>query len=243
MDVTLLHPDPVPTPVIDQSTERCGMATTMSVPPVAPKLRGWLHAGAVPVVLVAGTLLVLLSPTGASRLGSSIFAAAALANFAVSAAMHRGRWPPRTALTLRRLDHASIFLVIAGTYTPFAVLMLTGEPRILLLSITWTGATLGVCFRLYWADAPRWFFTLIYLALGWAAIFFIGDFLAYPGSGVLALIALGGVLYTAGAVTYGLRRPNPFPTWFGFHEVFHTLTIAAFVSHYVGVSIIIYSLH
>jgi hemolysin III len=218
------------------------VSTTSSVAPVVPRLRGWLHAGAVPVALVAGVLLVMLSPTEASRVGSAIFATAALANFAISAAMHRGRWQPRTATTLRRLDHASIFLVIAGTYTPFAVLMLSGEPRVILLSIAWAGAALGVGFRLYWTDAPRWFFTLIYLALGWAAIFFIGDFLAYPGAGVLVLIVLGGLFYTVGAVTYGLRRPNPFPGWFGFHEVFHTLTIAAFVSHYVGVSIITYSL-
>jgi len=207
-----------------------------------PKLRGWLHAATAPLALAAGIVLVVLSPTAATRLGSSIFAASALVLFTVSATMHRGRWSPRAGLFLRRLDHASIFLLIAGSYTPFTLLLLEGTERWILLSLAWGGAVLGILFRIFWTDAPRWLYTPIYIALGWAAIFFADDFARNAATSVLVLPAAGGLLYTVGGVIYGLRRPDPFPTWFGFHEVFHTLTIAAFITHYVGVSIATYSL-
>ncbi len=207
-----------------------------------PKLRGWLHAATAPLALAAGIVLVVLSPTAATRLGSSIFAASALVLFTVSATMHRGRWSPRAGLFLRRLDHASIFLLIAGSYTPFTLLLLEGTERWILLSLAWGGAVLGILFRIFWTDAPRWLYTPIYIALGWAAIFFADDFARNAATSVLVLLAAGGLLYTVGGVIYGLRRPDPFPTWFGFHEVFHTLTIAAFITHYVGVSIATYSL-
>jgi hemolysin III len=216
--------------------------TTTERTSVVPNMRGWLHAGSVPLVMAAGALLIGRSPTSASRIGSAIFAMTVLTNFAVSAGLHRGRWSPGTTLTLRHLDHASIFLVIAGSCTPFALLMLSGDHRVVLLSITWAGAALGIGFRLFWTGAPRWLYTWIYIALGWAPIVFIKDFAAYPVTAVLVLIVLGGVLYTSGGIVYGLRRPDPFPRWFGFHEVFHTLTIAAFVSLYVGVAIITFSL-
>jgi hemolysin III len=112
----------------------------------------------------------------------------------------------------------------------------------MLLSIAWSGAGLGIAFRLFWPAAPRWLYTPVYIALGWAAVFFAGDFARYPGHLVVVLLAAGGVVYTLGAVVYGLRRPNPFPAWFGFHEVFHFLTVVAFAAHYTGVSIAAYSL-
>jgi len=209
---------------------------------VKPRLRGWLHAGAAPLALAAGVLLVVLSPPGLARTGSAIFATSALVLFSVSAAMHRGRWSPRMNIVLTRLDHACIFLLIAGSYTPFTLLLLNGTDRVVLLSIAWGGAALGIAFRLFYPAAPRWLYTPIYIALGWAAVFFAGDFAHYTGTIVVVMLALGGLLYTLGGVVYGLRRPNPFPQWFGFHEVFHTLTVLAFAAHYTGVSIAAYAL-
>ena len=209
---------------------------------VKPHLRGWLHAVTAPLAAAAGVVLVALSPTATTRIGSAVFATTAMVLFTVSAIYHRGTWSPRIWAFLRRFDHANIFLLIAGTYTPFSLLLLEGRNQVLLLSTVWTGAVLGVLFRVFWADAPRWLYTPIYLALGWAAVFFFRDFVHGTGTAVLTLMIVGGALYTAGGLVYGFQRPNPSPRWFGFHEVFHTLTIAAFVTHYVGVSIATYSL-
>jgi hemolysin III len=216
---------------------------------VKPKLRGWLHLGTAPLTLAAGIVLIALSPTPTTRVGSALFALTALILFTVSAIYHRGTWSPRTWNFLRRFDHSNIFLLIAGSYTPFALIFLEGSARALLLAIVWTGAILGVVFRVFWTDAPRWLYVPIYIALGWAAVFFIPQFAdgarAFDPAiaiTVLVLVAAGGILYTLGGVVYGLKRPNPFPRWFGFHEVFHTFTILAFATHYVGVSLATYSL-
>ena len=207
-----------------------------------PKWRGWLHAATAPLTLAAGIVLIALSPNTATRVGSSIFAASALVLFTVSAIYHRGTWSPRVWAFLRRFDHANIFLLIAGSYTPFTLLLLEGRDRTMLLTIVWVGAALGILFRIFWAGAPRWLYTPIYIALGWAAVFYFREFVANGGVAVLTLLAVGGLLYTAGGIVYGLQRPNPSPAWFGFHEVFHALTIVAFITHYVGVSIATYSL-
>ncbi|WP_246456399.1 PAQR family membrane homeostasis protein TrhA [Nocardioides mesophilus] len=209
---------------------------------VRPRMRGWLHAAAAPLALIGGILLVALSPPGSVRIGSAIFTGCALLLFSVSATMHRGGWSPRTNLVLTRIDHASIFLLIAGSYTPFSLMLLEGTDRVVLLCIAWGGAAIGIAFRLFVPDAPRWVYTPVYIALGWASVFFAGDFARYPGTAVVVLLALGGFLYTLGAVVYGFRRPNPVPQWFGFHEVFHFLTVVAFAAHYAGVSIAAYSL-
>ena len=209
---------------------------------IKPKLRGWLHAVTAPLTLAAGIVLIVLSPTASTRVGSIVFALTALMLFSVSAIYHRGTWSPRTWSILQRFDHANIFLLIAGSYTPFALLMLEGSARTTLLLIAWGGALAGVTLRLLWQGAPRWFYTPIYIALGWAAVFYVDDFLASGSTAVFVLIATGGLLYTIGGVVYGLQRPDPFPQWFGFHEVFHVFTILAFVTHYVGVSLATYSL-
>jgi hemolysin III len=209
---------------------------------VRPRLRGLLHAATAPLALVGGALLVALSPPGTARLGCAVFAVCALVLFTVSATMHRGGWSPRVETVLTRLDHASIFLLIAGTYTPFSLLLLTGTDRVVLLCVVWCGAVLGIGFRLFFVSAPRWVYTPVYIALGWVAVFFAGDFARNSETPVVVLLALGGLVYTVGGVVYGLRRPNPFPQWFGFHEVFHTLTVIAFAAHYTGVSIAAYSL-
>jgi hemolysin III len=216
---------------------------------IKPRLRGWLHLASAPVTLAAGVVLVLLSPTSTTRLGSAVYAVCSVMLFTVSAVYHRGRWSPRVGAVLQRFDHANIFVFIAGTYTPFSLLLLRGTDRVVMLSVIWAGALLGVGFRVLWLGAPRWLYTPIYIGLGWAAVFFLPQFAAGSerlgvtlGVVVLTLIALGGALYTLGGVVYGFKRPNPWPRWFGFHEVFHTLTVLAFVTHYVGVSLATYSL-
>jgi hemolysin III len=209
---------------------------------VKPRLRGWLHAATAPLTLAAGIVLIVLSPNAATRVGSAIFATSSLVLFTVSAVYHRGTWSPRVWAFLRRFDHANIFLLIAGSYTPFTLLLLDGRDQTVLLTVVWVGAALGILFRIFWAGAPRWLYTPIYIGLGWAAIFYFADFVENAGTAVLTLMVVGGALYTLGGLVYGLKKPNPSPTWFGFHEVFHTLTILAFVTHYVGVSIATYSL-
>jgi hemolysin III len=216
---------------------------------VKPKLRGWLHLATAPLTLAAGIVLVVLSPNAVTRIGSAVFAGSALVLFTVSAIYHRGTWSPKVWGILRRFDHSNIFLLIAGSYTPFSLLLLEGSSRVVLLTTVWTGAVLGVLFRVFWTGAPRWLYTPIYIALGWAAVFFIPDFAdgaagigVGVGTAVLVLVIVGGGLYTLGGVVYGVKRPNPWPRWFGFHEVFHAFTILAFASHYVAVSLLTYSL-
>ena len=207
-----------------------------------PRLRGWLHAATAPLSVVAGIVLVALSPTPAIRIGSAVFALSAIILFTASATLHRGGWSARTNAILTRLDHASIFLLIAGSYTPFTLLLLHGSSQVALLWVAWGGAAAGIAFRVLWGNAPRWIYTPIYAALGWAAVVFADDFVRNGRPSVVLLLALGGLLYTIGAVVYGVRRPNPSPSWFGFHEVFHALTIAAFAAHYAGISIATYAL-
>jgi hemolysin III len=216
---------------------------------VKPKLRGWLHLGVVPLTVAAGIVLIALSPTATTRIGSTVFVGSALVLFTVSAIYHRGTWSPRTWMLLRRFDHSNIFILIAGSYTPFTLIFLHGTAQVVLLATVWGGAVLGVLFRVFWPHAPRWLHTPIYIALGWAAVFFLPQFaegVSRTGVGIgiaaLVLVAVGGILYTLGGVVYGFRRPDPWPQWFGFHEVFHTFTILAFVTHYVGVSLATYSL-
>jgi hemolysin III len=224
------------------ASERIGESVRGALHEVKPHLRGWLHAATAPLALAAGIVLVVLSPTPLTRAGSAIFAASALALFTASATMHRGRWSPRVNRWLCRVDHSSIFLLIAGSYTPFTLLLLHGRDRATLLYVAWGGALLGIIFRLCWASAPRWLYTPIYIALGWAAVFYFPQFFSSAAPAVLGLMVLGGLLYTVGGVVYGFRRPNPFPRWFGFHEVFHFLTVLAFMAHYAGVLIATYSL-
>lgn len=234
---------------VDQKLNRATEVVADKIAEVKPKLRGWFHAGTVPLALAAFVVLVWLSPTTATRIGSLVYAASALLLFTVSGVYHRGTWSPRTWALLRRMDHSSIYVLIAGSYTPFAILFLHGAARATLLLIVWVSAVAGVFFRVFWTDAPRWLSTPLYVALGWAAVFFIPDFIAGArpfGTGiavaVLVLVASGGVLYTLGGVVYGLKRPDPWPRWFGFHEIFHAFTIAAFVCHYVAVSLATYDL-
>jgi hemolysin III len=226
---------------IDQGRERLeqGLDTVRDM--IKPKLRGWLHVGAFPLSLLLGAILVLLAPSEKARVSSAIFAVTASLLFGVSALYHRGTWGPKTAGLLKRFDHANIFLIIAGTYTPFSVLLLPAGPARTLLWIVWTGALLGVAFRVLWVGAPRWLYVPVYIALGWVAVVYIPALWAGAGVTVFTLVLVGGAFYTIGAVIYGLRKPNPSPRWFGFHEVFHAFTVAAFLAHYVGLAIAVHA--
>jgi hemolysin III len=202
---------------------------------VKPGMRGWLHAGIFPLAVVGGIVLVAISRSASVAGACSVYAVSALLLFGTSAVYHRGEWGPRGEAVLRRLDHANIFLIIAGTYTPLSVLLLPAHEQVVLLSLVWAGAAAGIAFRVWWIRAPRWLYTLCYIALGWAAVFYLPDFAHTGGTAVVVLVIAGGLLYTAGALVYALKRPDPSPRWFGFHEVFHALTIAAFTAHYTAI--------
>jgi hemolysin III len=204
---------------------------------VKPRLRGWLHAGTFPLSVAFGIVMVVLAPGDRARTAVAVFAVSAALLFGVSAVYHRGHWSPRMQILLKRLDHANIFLIIAGSYTPFAVLLLPAGPARTLLWIVWSGAIAGVAFRVLWVGAPRWLYVPVYVALGWVAVAYLPQFLHGGGPAVLTLVILGGVFYTLGGVVYGIKRPNPSPRWFGFHEVFHAFTVIAFTLHCVGVGV------
>lgn len=208
---------------------------------VKPKLRGWIHAGTTPLALAAGIVLIALAPSRSSRISATVFTVTAIMLFGTSAVYHRGTWSPHVRGLLRRLDHSNIFLIIAGSYTPFAVLLLPADRARTLLLLVWGGAIAGVLFRVLWVGAPRWLYTPIYVALGWVAVVYLPDFLRRGGVALLVLIVVGGLLYSLGALIYGIKRPNPIPRWFGFHEVFHTCTVLAFVVHYIAVSFAVYA--
>jgi hemolysin III len=203
-----------------------------------PRMRGWLHAGMFPASVVLGIVLVSLAGSTSAKVACAVFSLTACLLFGISGLYHRGNWGPRASAVLRRLDHANIFLIIAGTYTPFTILLLDHGQQQLLLWLVWGGALAGITFRVFWVGAPRWLYTPCYLALGWAAVFFLPDFMRTGGIAVMTLVLAGGVLYSIGGVIYGTKKPNPSPRWFGFHEVFHSFTLAAFVVHYVGISLV-----
>lgn len=232
---------PQPRQPADEGAERPAPTSATAHPAARPpRLRGWLHIGAFPAVLAAGLVLVALGPTPQTRLASAIYVATSGLLFGISGTYHRQR-SPRLARALRRFDHANIFLIIAGTYTPFTVVALDGTARVAVLTVVWTGAIAGVIFRTAWLGAPRWLYVSLYLLLGWVAVFFVSDYLDGAGVTACVLVGLGGVFYSAGGIVYGLRRPNPSPRWFGFHEVFHSFTIAAYILQYVAVSLVVYN--
>jgi hemolysin III len=209
-----------------------------------PRLRGWLHVWAFGVSVVAGVTLVAVS--GATRgaeagIATSIYALTVPLLFGTSALYHRVNWstPARHAV-MSRLDHSMIFVFIAGTYTPFAILAMPPETGDLVLAVVWLGALAGVLLKVVWITAPRWLSVPIYLALGWVAVFVLPDLLRYGGVAALVLIAVGGLIYTLGGIVYATRRPDPVPHVFGFHEVFHLCTVVAALCHYVAIWLAVY---
>lgn len=204
-----------------------------------PLLRGWIHAVAAPAVLALVVVLAWRAPTARAAVAAGVFAASAVTLFTMSAVYHLGRWTPRVRKVLRSVDHANILFLIAGTYTPFAVLALRGAARVAVLSVVWAAAVTGAVFRVAWTGLPRWVYVPLYLALGWVAVFVLPQLLRGAGPVALILIVAGGVSYTLGGVVYGLRRPDPWPRVFGFHEIFHTCTVAAFACQYAAVALLV----
>jgi hemolysin III len=214
------------------------MKTMASIPNVKPRLRGVSHQWAFFVSLAAGALLVAIAPAGRATLATGIYAVTVAALFGVSAVYHRVNWVSAGARRwMRRLDHSMIFCLIAGTYTPFALLVLEGTLATAILVGVWAGALAGIVLNLVWVDAPKWVTAAVYLALGWVAVVALPDLASRLGPTAIALIGAGGVLYTAGAVIYALRRPNPVPAVFGYHEIFHVLVIAAAALQYAVIAV------
>jgi hemolysin III len=203
---------------------------------VKPRLRGVSHQWAFFVALAAGAALLVLAPDGASRLAAGVYALGLCAMFGASALYHRIDWPPRSRKWMRRLDHSMIFVLVAGTYTPFAALVLGQPLGTILLAVVWGGAIGGVVLTFAWVDAPRWVTAAVYIALGWVAVAALPQLLDRAGGVAVALIGAGGVLYTLGAIVYARKRPDPSPAVFGYHEIFHLLVIAAAVLQYVAVA-------
>jgi hemolysin III len=204
-----------------------------ATPEIKPSWRGWIHAATFPVAIAAGVVLIVLAQGAPAKWASAVFMATSLLLFGNSALYHRFNWKPKTKAILKRIDHANILLLIAGTYTPIATLALPPQKGALLLILVWSGALLGILFRVFWIHAPRWLYVALYLALGWAAVMYIVD-LFEANAAMMVLVIIGGLLYTAGAVVYAVKRPNPWPGHFGFHEIFHVCTVLAFLCHWTA---------
>jgi hemolysin III len=202
-----------------------------------PRLRGVSHQWAFYFSLLAGLVLVIAAPGGRATLAAAIYAVSVAALFGTSALYHRVTWASQNARRwMRRLDHSMIFLLIAGTYTPFALLVLDGTLAIVILAVVWGGALGGIVLKLVWIDAPKPLVAVLYVMLGWVAVAAFPDLLDGLGVTSAAMVAGGGILYTAGAVVYALRRPDPVPTVFGYHEIFHALVIAAAALQYAVIA-------
>nr|WP_051215137.1 hemolysin III family protein [Granulicoccus phenolivorans] len=200
-------------------------------------LRGWFHAIWAPVTLIAGLWLTVTAPDLTGRIGAAVWLLGSVMLFGTSAVYHRGNWSPRATALLRRWDHSNIFVFIAATYTPLALQLTTGNSRVLLLTVIWVTALLGLAFRILWLGAPRWLYTILYLAMGWTALGWLGEFWHNGGPVVVGLVLAGGVIYSAGAIAYALKKPNPIPSVFGFHEVFHACTVLASACHFAAITI------
>jgi hemolysin III len=203
---------------------------------VIPRLRGLLHAHAAWVAAVAAIALIALAPTAGARVAALIYGVGLIALFSVSALYHRWPGDPRWKPWLRRMDHSTIFVFIAASYTPVGLLVLDGTVQIVVLVSVWAGALAGIVMSVAWISAPRWLQALTYLLVGWVAVLALPQLAERVGVAPLVLLAVGGGLYTLGAVVYAMRRPDLWPRTFGFHEVFHTLVIAAAVVHFVAMA-------
>ncbi|WP_424945191.1 PAQR family membrane homeostasis protein TrhA [Canibacter zhoujuaniae] len=210
-------------------------AAALAAQPADPKplLRGWLHAGTAPLALAAGIVLICLAHGPIAKTASAIYLASSLLLFGHSAIYHRFNWSPRVKQILRRIDHANIFLLIAGTYTPVAVGTLPLEQAMVLLAFTWGGALVGILFRVFWLQAPRGLYVALYIVLGWAAVLFFKPMFE-ANAPAMILVAVGGLLYTVGALFYGFKWPLRNNRFFGFHELFHAATVTAFFCHWTA---------
>lgn len=206
---------------------------------VKPRLRGVLHEGAFFASIIVAPFLLLSADASRSRLAAAVFAVSMTTCFGVSALYHRVTWAPSVRRWMRRADHAGVYLLIAGTYTPVALLVLNRDWRDVILAVVWSGALLAILLKFVWVDAPKWVAAGLGLALGWVAVVALPqleDKLRVPA---LTLLIAGGLLYSAGAIVYARRKPDPMPTVFGYHEVFHALTIAAAACQYVAIALFV----
>lgn len=222
------EPDSLSLPLLEDADHHASAAEEAK-----PTWRGWIHAATFPIAIATGVVLIVLADGPVAKAAVSVFMASSLVLFGISALYHRINWKPKTKQLFRRLDHANIFLLIAGTYTPIALLALPLDKGIVLLIAVWTGALLGIGFRVFWINAPRWLYVPLYVLLGWAAVMYVVD-IAHANIAAMVLVIVGGLMYTLGAVIYGLKRPNPLPGTFGFHEIFHSLTVLAFLCHWTA---------
>lgn len=202
-----------------------------------PTMRGWLHAGALVPALLATCLLAAHGRTGGERLALAVYAASLGALFGVSAAFHRIRWAPAARRRMRRADHSTIFLAIAGTYTAAAAVALRGWAQIAILCVVWVGAAGGIVLRQLWLDAPKWAVATPYVVVGWCAVAVLPQLWRGLGGAAFALLLAGGLCYTAGALVYARRRPDPVPAVFGYHEVFHSLTVVGAALQFTAVAL------
>ena len=207
-----------------------------------PKLRGWLHACTAPILGAGIIYLICIAPGHGVKAALGIYLACALLLFGNSALYHIGNWSPPTKAIFRRIDHSNIYLFVAGTYTPLSVILLTGGSRIAILALIWGLALAGVLFRVLWLAAPRKLYTAMYIVMGWAAVWWMPQFWTNGSPAIVILILVGGVVYSLGAVVYSRKKPNPSPTWFGFHEVFHSCTVIAAFCHWTAVLLAIHTL-
>lgn len=204
--------------------------------PSRPRLRGVLHQYAFFASLVLAFPLVATASTPSARFAATIFAASVTAMFGVSAVYHRVTWRPRPRTWMARLDHATIYLLIAGTYTPYALLVLSGAWRVAVLAVVWSGAAAAIALKFVWVNGPKALAAAIGVALGWAGVVALPELVDELGAGAAGLILLGGASYTAGAVVYAFRRPDPAPAVFGYHELFHALVVVGVACHYASVA-------
>lgn len=203
---------------------------------VKPLLRGVLHQGAFIASIVVAPLLLVSADTSRARIGAAVFAASVSACFGASALYHRVTWTPSMRRWMRRVDHAGVYLLIAGTYTPVCLLVLHGDWRDVILVVVWGGALTAMLLKFIWVDAPKWVAAGAGLTLGWVAVVALPELVHRLRPSALTLLVAGGLLYSLGAVVYARRKPNPLPAVFGYHEVFHALTIAAAACQYVAIA-------
>ncbi|OHV04066.1 PAQR family membrane homeostasis protein TrhA [Mycobacterium talmoniae] len=211
----------------------------VTLPHVKPRARGWIHLVSAVVALAAGATLISVSwPLAglAAGLSTFVYTISVVGMFAVSATYHRITWKTVAArIRMKRVDHAMIFVFIAGTYTPFAVLAMPPSTGLLVLAIVWGGALAGVLLKLCWPTAPKWVGVPLYLMLGWVSAFFIAVILHNAGVAAMVLLTVGGALYSIGAIMYALRWPDPWPRTFGYHEFFHACTAVAAICQYIAI--------
>jgi hemolysin III len=220
---------------VDESSTGIASATALE----RPRLRGVFHQYAFVAFAALGIALTAAATGTTESIAAAVFASSVAVTFGISAVYHRVTWTPSAREIMRRLDHAAIFLLIAGTYTPYGLLVLDGAWRYSVLAVVWGGAALAVFQRLVWRSAPKWFPAVLAVALGWVGVVAFPVLLDATGWAGAALLLSGGALYTLGAVVYALRRPDPVPRVFGYHELFHVLTIAAAGSQYAAIALLV----